>query len=1198
MTKGMRWRIAMAALVGMLGVPVAVWRLKETANALFGVFQGEPFSEITSILVLIGVLVIVRNVLEYFRDEIADRTAATMKVELRERVYRHVLRLGAGHFDQRRTGDAVNALVESVERLDVFFGRYLPLFLTAAITPFVLFAFMVSLDLITASIFFVFAFLTLLAPSIFHRVNERRSLGMRTAQNALSAEFLDSMQGLPTLKVFNQSTRRGELLAEKARDVFRKVMHVLAVNIGTTGVTMLGITAGSAIALVQGAIRVENGDLELRPLLVTLMLGVEVFRPLQQLSRVYHQGMVGSAAAKTIYDLLDSEPEIAEPENPAVPGQISPEIRFENVNFQYNERRGNALTDCDFHLRPGETLGVVGPSGAGKSTVVSLMLRFLDPDGGRVLLGGHDLRTLPIDLIRGQIAVVTQETYLFDGTIADNLRIGKAGATPEEMESAARAANAHGFIMSMPDGYETRVGERGTRLSGGQRQRIAIARALLKDAPILLLDEALSSVDAENEATIQDALDRLQSGRTTLVIAHRLSSVTNADRIVVLDAGRVVETGNHAELLERDGVYAALIAAQRDVEAEREFAGQAQLATNGRRNILVATDDENLERVGAAPEPAAKRRYGLVEIWRRLFVLIKPWPGELALVIASGLFHALTLMGIGVVGALLVRAVFRGEDLTALIWALLALIPLTALFTYLDIWLAHDLAYRLLAEMRIKLYWLLEQLSPAYLYRRRSGDLLGTAVGDVELIELYYAHTLVPGLLAIVVPTAVLVGLAIIEPELALILLPFLIGVAVTPMLQGRTLERLGSEMREQNATVTAHMVDSVQGLRTITAFSYGEERAREIRTLGTRLAVLKHGLLTQQSLQLAIIESLTGLGGLAVLSLGAWYVSQGSIERTTLPLATLLALSAFAPIASLATVIKELAETAAAARRYFEIEDEPVLVQDGAGGVLAPSAGGRAIAYESVTFRYAPTEAPALRDVSFEIAPGQTVALVGGSGAGKTTIAHLLLRFWDPEWGTIRIDGQPIRDLPLEDLRQEIALVAQDTYLFHNSLWENLKIGNPDASDDEVQQAARLANVEEFVQQMPDGYDTLVGERGLQLSGGQRQRVAIARALLKDSPILILDEATSHLDAVNELEVRGALERLKRGRTTLVIAHRLSTIRSADQIIVLDRGRIAERGAHQELLALDGMYSALIATQLRGMSGQRHTITATGDDD
>jgi ATP-binding cassette subfamily C protein CydCD len=390
---------------------------------------------------------------------------------------------------------------------------------------------------------------------------------------------------------------------------------------------------------------------------------------------------------------------------------------------------------------------------------------------------------------------------------------------------------------------------------------------------------------------------------------------------------------------------------------------------------------------------------------------------------------------------------------------------------------------------------------------------------------------------------------------------------------------------------VTAHAVDSVQGLRTIAAFDYGPRRSAEIAERSHDLGELKRAFLRWQAVQNAVIEALMGLGALAVLTAGARLVADGQLARTALPLATLLAGSSFVPVVTIVTVFKELAQTLGGARRFFAIEDEPVAVTDGPGTAAAPAKGG--IEFDDVTFAYGATERPALRGVTFDVPAGQTVALVGRSGAGKTTAAHLVLRFWDVQHGQIRIGGQDVRQLRLDDLRRSIALVAQDTYLFNQSLRENIRLGRPEASDQAVLDAARAANVDEFASALPEGYDTLVGERGVQLSGGQRQRVSIARALLKDAPILVLDEATSHLDALAEAEVRQALERLSAGRTTLVIAHRLSTIRGADRIVVLDAGAVVEQGTHGQLLALDGLYSHLIASQLRASATAR-TSTVT----
>jgi len=397
----------------------------------------------------------------------------------------------------------------------------------------------------------------------------------------MGADFLDSIQGLATLKAFGQSRRRGDELAERARHLYRSTMWVLAVNIGTGGITLLSISAGAALALGWGAVRVEAGELPLSTLLVVLLLGVEVFRPLRDLVQMFHGSMLAVAATRGMYQLLDAVPEVQSPAQPVAAQLLRPEVRFENVSFGYQGGRRRAVNNCSFELQPGRTLAVVGPSGAGKSTLVNLLMRFVDPQQGRILLDGHDLRDLSFDLLRSQIAVVAQDTYLFYGTVADNLRVAKPDASPAELQAVCRTANAHDFVAALPRGYDTIIGERGVRLSGGQRQRLAIARALLKDAPILVLDEALSSVDVENEAVIHEALARLQRGRTTLVIAHRLTSVAGADRIIVLDGGAAIAEGTHATLVRDDPLYRRLASLQFGLDSAPPAGEGRELAQAG-----------------------------------------------------------------------------------------------------------------------------------------------------------------------------------------------------------------------------------------------------------------------------------------------------------------------------------------------------------------------------------------------------------------------------------------------------------------------------------------------------------------------------------------------------------------------------------------------------------------------------------------
>ncbi len=804
MTRGLRRRIVWAALIGLLELPVSLGRLALSGLVIAAVIQGTSVDALVWPLLAIAALVVLRGLVHYWREELANRMAAEMKVRLRALLYEHVLRLGPGPFDQQRTGGVLLTLVEGVEMLETFFGQYLPQLLVASLTPLIVFACIAWLDLPTASIFLVSALFTLVVPALFHRWNSTSSLARRDAYAQLGNDFLDGIQGLPTLKAFGQSRVHGARLAARARQLYRATMMILGANIAASGVTILGISAGAALALGWGAVRVQQGELPLQTLIIVLMLGVEVFRPLRELTALYHRGMVAMSATKGIYAILDASPDVQDPapeartsvasdSAPSAPPAGRSALAFEAVTFGYPGRREDALVDVSFTLADGETLGVVGPSGAGKSTLVWLLLRFFDPRQGSILLGGHDLRTLPLDQVRARVAVVAQDTYLFQGTVADNLRVGKPDATPDELVTVARAANAHEFIQALPRGYETVVGERGARLSGGQRQRIAIARALLKDAPILVLDEALSSVDAESESAIQQALDRLRRGRTTLVIAHRLSSVVGADRILVLDRGRLVESGAHADLVRANGTYARLMAAQ---QQEPEIDGDLLLTdppgvvedVDGRHPGLTegpssrdgpprSAQDGTL---APLPEPRAPVPGAAFRLWGRLLGLVRPWWGSQLVVFLLGLAHAAAVVGLAVVGSLLVRQVASGGDISPWLWALGTLVPLAAVLTWAESWLAHDLAFRLLAEMRIALYETLDPLAPGYLQRRHSGDLVSAATGDVETVEYFFAHTIAPAFVAVLVPGGVLLTLALIAPPLALVLLPFLILVGLS----------------------------------------------------------------------------------------------------------------------------------------------------------------------------------------------------------------------------------------------------------------------------------------------------------------------------------------------------------------------------------------------------------------------------------
>src|SRR5271168_4826880 len=1050
LTRGLRGWIGLAILLGLVASVVGIARFAILGVLLSRVFDSAGFVAIAIPAVGVAIAVLLRGFVDHHRAMISHRTAARVQEDLRGRLYDKIAALGPAWFAGERTGGVMLSVVDGVEQLQTFFGQYVPQVCIAVLTPLAIFVFIAFWDVPVATVMLVFALVTLIAPGAFAHRERRSSHGRQGALKSFGSEFLDGVQGLPTLKAFGQSGAYGRRLADRARELCDRSLRVISIGVMTRGITDCGVAVGAAAALSLAAWRVSHGLMSIQALLIVLMAGTEVFRPLRDLRMVLHQGILGQSAAVGINALFAAEPLVPAPspsfprargkegwEPPGTTGPLLPTIAFEDVYFAYPGGRGAAHDGLSFTVTAGEKIGIVGPSGSGKSSVARLLLRLFDPQRGTVRIGGQDLRTLDPEALRRMIAVVHQDTYLFYGTVEENLRLGKPDADREELEAAARDANAHEFISLLPQGYATMIGERGIMLSGGQRQRLAIARALLRDAPILILDEALSSVDAENEAVIQQAIDRLSAGRTTLILAHRLSSVIGADRILVLDKGHIVESGRHAELIRRDGPYHRLMGAQAEArEVDLDLLEDDSVMQNvGDREKIEAEAPTTTD---AMAEAAGSVGWGAT--LGTLVQIIKPWQRRFAVVVTSGIARVAAFIGVGVLGALAVAAVKLGAPFGYLLILLALAAPLAGLLHWLESWLAHDIAYRLLAEMRIDLFRKLDTLAPAYLVRRRSGDLVALANQDVETIEYFFAHTVAPALVAILVPSTVLVTLAVVAWPIALALLPFILFAGLAPVLTRGRIDRLGAEARDMLGLLGAYVTETIQGLADLVAFQAVDGRRRGFMDLVRGYQRIRLELLRDLSAQTAQLEIVTGLGGLAVAVVGARLAGEHQLLATTLPLLILLALASFLPISEIANVSRQLADTIASTRRYYAVQREKTAVVDGPLRPPAP-AGGSAIRFEGVSFSYPGARRPALSDIELEVPAGTTMALVGPSGAGKTTIANLLLRFWDPNAGRILIDGVDLHNFQLDHLRARMSLVSQDTYLFNDSLGANVAL-------------------------------------------------------------------------------------------------------------------------------------------------------------
>ncbi|MGH3853156.1 MAG: ABC transporter ATP-binding protein [Pseudonocardiaceae bacterium] len=557
--------------------------------------------------------------------------------------------------------------------------------------------------------------------------------------------------------------------------------------------------------------------------------------------------------------------------------------------------------------------------------------------------------------------------------------------------------------------------------------------------------------------------------------------------------------------------------------------------------------------------------------------------------ILAGTCYQLAAIAAAVLSGTLIGLAATGHpasELVPVLWLLGGSVIAAAAVRWWQMWVAHDFAYRLLAELRVRAFAALARIAPRFLLGRRTGELAATVMGDVEVTERFYAHTLADYVVAVVVTAAAIGGLGVLNPLLALALTPFALAVATVPYWLGMRASVQGDRLRAELAILNAEVVDGVQGLRELVGFGAAKAYAHRLAARTRTFQALQLAYGRRGGLEQAATDAVQALGLLAVLAAAAALAGAGRLELARFPVAVVLAAYALGPLAEVTQTARELGQIRASARRVFSVLDHRSAIHDTA--TTAPAlTGALSVAFDKVVFRYDAEREEALAGVSFRVEPGERVALVGHSGAGKSTCANLLLRFWDPDTGTVRLGGVDLRDWPADAVREHVALVPQEVYLFTVSIRDNIRLGRPDATDADVETAARQALAHEFIlAELPQGYDTVCGERGAQLSGGQRQRIAIARALLKDTPVLLMDEAVSNLDAENEQALRTAMAQAARGRTTLLIAHRLSTIRSADRIVVLHRGRVAQTGTHTELLAAGGAYANLIAAQHNGVIG------------
>jgi ATP-binding cassette, subfamily B, bacterial len=1210
----------------------------------------------------------------YVRRYLGGRVSLDVQHDLRTELFGSLTRLDGARQDQLHTGQIVSRSISDLNMVQSLLSM-VPMLLGNAVL------FVLSI-LIMA---FLSPMLTLIALAvgpalwIISLASRRRLFPASWDAQQQAANVAGVVEGAVTgvrvVKGFGQEEQEIERVEDTSGFLYASRVRAVRLMARFNPALQAVPAFGQVGVLALGGWLAIKGEISIGTFFAFSAYLAQMVSPVRALTSLITIGQEARASVIRVYEVIDSRPLLTEKPGATVLPPGTPDVELDDASFGYLPSEP-VLRGLSLRVRPGETVAVVGTSGSGKSTISLLLPRFYDVQGGAVRVGGHDVRDLTLDSLRASIGLVMEESFLFSDSVRSNIAYGRPAATDEQVIAAARAAEAHEFITGLPDGYETVIGEQGLTLSGGQRQRVALARALLTDPAILVLDDATSAIDARVEAQIHETLRRVMAGRTTLLIAHRRSTLQLADRIAVLDEGRLVDEGTHDELTARCPLYRLLLAGPGD-DAEgidagelacysddacrraADLAAQAGGALGRAAGVTPALWPTTADGDGQGPaadnggtpggaggatvsravtdmkDPAAPAARGKRTGARArgslrgggggaatsMLADIPPTPELLAKVaalppatdvpnvsrswsragdphftlrrllkpFAVALIAGLLLDGLDALASIAMPLLVRGGiDKGVLAGAVhpIILIALAALAIVVADWAVNAVqtvvvgrnGERLLYSLRVKIFSQLQRLGLDYYEREMTGRIMTRMTTDVDALSSFLQTGLITMVNSVLSFIGVLIAMLFINLKLGLTLLTIIpVLVAATVVFRAKSSQAY-REAREKVSAVNADLQENVAGLRV--AQAYRREQVNSEHFAGLSGAYLTTRLRAQRyiALYFPFVQALSTLGGALVLFVASSEVHSGALTAGSLIAYLLFIDLLFSPVQQLSQVFDGFQQANVGLQRIKSLLRTPTSTPEAASPVPVDRRLRGQIELRDVHFSYPGQKQEALSGVSLSFAPGETVALVGQTGAGKSTLVKLIARFYDVTSGRLLVDGVDVRDYDLASYRHQLGVVPQEPYLFAGTVRDAIAYGRPDATDAEVEAAARGVGAIEMIARLPGGFLHEVSERGRNLAAGQRQLIALARAYLVDPAILLLDEATAALDLAAEAEVSRATDQLAQQRTTLVVAHRLTTASRADRIVVVESGRVTEEGTHSELLAAGGSYAAMWA--------------------
>lgn len=1243
-------RLAVMALAGSLvatlvqaGIPLIMAWIVDSAI----LDHHEPIWLGATVLIVAGLLSFGGV---YTRRYRGGQLSLDVQHDLRTELFESLERLDGARQDQLHTGQIVSRAISDLNMVQSLLAQ-VPMLLGNALLFLLSIAIMAYLSpLLTVVALAIAPALWLIAIASRRRLFPA-SWDAQQKEAEVAGVVDGAVTGVRVVKGFGQEEQEIDRLEGVATRLYSARVRVVRLtaryNPALAAVPMFGQVG----VLALGGWLALHGSIKIGVFLAFSLYIGQLVSPVRALTTLITIGQEARASVIRVYEVIDAKPVVTEK-----PGAVdlpagTPDVELVDVAFGYLPS-APVLRGLSLHVRPGETLAVVGTSGSGKSTISLLLPRFYDVRGGAIRVGGRDVRDLTLESLRASIGLVMEDSFLFSDTIRANISYGRPDATQEQIVAAARAAEADEFITSLPDGYDTVIGEQGLTLSGGQRQRVSLARALITNPAILILDDATSAIDAGTEAQIHATLHKVMAGRTTLLIAHRRSTLQLADRIAVLAEGRLIDVGTHEELTARCPLYRLLLTGPGE-DAEGVDAGELAYHENAGRGDPAAGRDpaygtvtpalweaavdpagstvaaggtgSQLARVsgsaiGRGMGAAARGGRGRSGAGGGMLAGIPPTPELLAKVdalppaselpgvsrpaaraadphftlrrllrpIALALFVGLVLDGLDAIASVAMPALVRGGVDNGVLtreFHPIIVISLVGLAIVSADWVINIIqtnvvgrnGERMLYTLRVKIFAHLQRLGLDFYEHEMSGRIMTRMTTDVDALDTFLQTGLITMVNAVLTFTGVLVALLLINFRLGITLLTIIpVLVAATLVFRAKS-SRAYTDAREKVSMVNADLQENVAGLRTAQAYRREGRNQEHFAALSDRYRRSRLRAQRYIALYFPFVQLLSTVAGALIL-----FVAAGEVHSKTLTAGGLIAYLLyidllFSPVQQLSQVFDGYNQAAVGLRRIKDLLRRTTSTPAAAHPQTAGRPRGQ-IEFRAVRFRYSGQPQDALSGVNLVVRPGETVALVGQTGAGKSTMVKLVARYYDVTSGSLLIDGTDIRELDLSGYRQQLGVVPQEPYLFPGTVRDAIAYGRPDATDAEVEAAAREVGAIEMIARLPGGFRHEVAERGRNLAAGQRQLIALARAYLVDPAILLLDEATAALDLASEAAVNSATVRLTAKRTTLVVAHRLTTAARADRIVVMESGRIAEAGRHEELLERGGSYAALWA--------------------